>query len=96
MKRLEELGQAEVDDLDMAVLGDDQVCGFDVTVDDAFVVSAGETFGRLAQELERSIDGKGTAREHFAQFLAADELHRHERHPVGFVDLVDDGDVRNG
>src|SRR2546429_4855202 len=37
---------------------------------------------------------KGTAREHAAQRLAAQQLHRNERDAAGFADLVNDGDVR--
>ena len=48
-----QLGQAEVEDLDQAVLGDEQVLGLQVAVDNPLVVSGGEP----VCDLDRMLDG---------------------------------------
>ena len=52
-ERLNELGEAEVDDLDVTVLGDHDVGGFQIPVDDAFSVGLGEPFCDIRNDLER-------------------------------------------
>ena len=47
---LRQLGQAEVEDLDAPVPGDEQVLGLQVAVDDALVVGGGEPAGDLRGE----------------------------------------------
>ena len=49
---LEQFGQAEVDDLRVAVFRNKEVVRLDVAVDDAFLVRLGETVGDLKAELE--------------------------------------------
>ena len=53
-RRLGQLGQAEVEDLDVAVLRDHQVLGLQVAMDDARGVSLGEAFGDLGGEVEEA------------------------------------------
>jgi hypothetical protein len=48
-----ELGQAEVEDLEAPVPGDEEVFGLEVAVDDAFLVGRGQAVGRLDRELQR-------------------------------------------
>ena len=88
-----ELGDAEVEDLDEAVLGQEQVLGLEVPVDDALVVGGGEA----EQDLDAVVDGlphrQGAGGEPIAERLALEQL----RHDVGCTvrlsDVVDDDDV---
>ena len=51
--RLRQLGQAEVEDLHAAVVGDEEVLGLEVAMDDAVVVRGGEAVG----DLDGVVDG---------------------------------------
>ena len=58
LQRVGELRQAEVENLH-AVVGDDQVAGLDVAMDDALRVRFGEPLGDLRGDLDRLGDGSG-------------------------------------
>ena len=86
------LGQAEVGDLDPAVVGDQDVLGLDVAVDQAGPVGVRE--GRE----DRLHEGQGARRrhrallaDHVAQRVPGDVLH-HEEDDVVVGALVEDGD----
>ena len=68
------LGQAEVQDLDVAVVRDEDVVGLQVAVDDALAVRGGEALG----DLQRPVHGlplrDGRAVELAAQRLALEQL----------------------
>ena len=51
-QRLHQLRQSEVDDLGVAVFGHHDVGGFQVPVNDALVMGAGEPFGDLRGDLQ--------------------------------------------
>ena len=53
----EQFGQAEVQNLHAAVVGDEDVLGFQIAMDDALVVRGRETVG----DLERVLDGLARA-----------------------------------
>ena len=91
---LHDLCETEVDDLGVAVVGDHDVGRLQIAVDDALLVCAREPFGDLGRERERARLRQRAAAERLAQLLAANQLHRDERHTVGLADLVDDRDVR--
>ena len=93
VRRLEQLGEAEVEDLRVAVRRDDHVLGLDVAVDDARLV------GLL--EPARHLDGRSRARRAgrarapgsgALTVLPWNELHRDEDASRPFVDVVDLGD----
>ncbi len=62
-------------------------------MNEALVVRPREALADFGGQLERALGREGTATQHIAELLAPDELHRDERHAVGFADFVDDGDV---
>jgi hypothetical protein len=49
----QQLGQTEVENLDAAVAGDEEVLGFEVAVDDALLVGGGQA----RDHLDRQLDG---------------------------------------
>ncbi len=93
-ERIHQLRQTEVDDFRVAVLGEHHVGRLEIAVDDALVVRAREPFGDLGGDFEGAVRRQRAARGQVAQLLAAHQLHRDEVDAVGFVDRVDDRDVR--
>ena len=51
---LDELGEAEIDNLGVTVLGDHDVGRLQIAVDDALLVSAGQALGDLGRQRERA------------------------------------------
>src|SRR6185295_17961431 len=90
-----QLGDAEVEELRLAVGGDDDVGGLDVAVDDPPLVGAGEAGGDLPGDLDGLAEGERTALDAVAQRLALVERHGDEQRAVlGLADLVDGAEVR--
>ena len=90
-----QLGEAEVEDLDAAVRGDEEILGFQVAVDDALVVRRREAVGDLTASTRRALRGEQLAAgERRAQRLALEQLLDDVRRTVVRPDVVDGGDVR--
>ena len=88
-----ELGEPEIDDLDVPLVGDHHVTGLEIAVHDAFVV--GEREGLADLERVRD-DGLGVERafeNDVGELASPDELHRDERHAIFVSDLEDRRDV---
>ena len=90
---LQELREAEVEDLDDAVLRDHDVLGLQVPVDDPGGVRLGEPVGDLAGDVEQAPRRQRPGLQDFPQGLPLDELHRDEDRGVGGSDVVDRDDV---
>ena len=90
---LRQLGQAEVEDLDAAVLRDEEVLGLQVPVDDAFLVRGREAMRDLRRVVDRLALREPAAGEDGAQRLAFEELLDDVRRAVHLPDVVDGGDV---
>ena len=88
------LRQAEVEDLDVAVLRDEEVLGLQVPVNDALLVRGGKTL----RDLERVIDGlllrNRTCVELAPQRLAFPELHHGVRNAFLIPEVEDRENVR--
>ncbi len=93
-ERLDELGEAEVEDLDVPVLRDHDVLGLQVPVDDARAVRLGEALGDLRGEVEELARRNGLRGDELAQRAPLDQLHRDVRRFAGCADVVDRQDVR--
>ena len=91
-----ELGDAEVEELDATVDGDEQVVGLDVAVDDARPVRGGEPARDLGGDGERGAHRQRTAGEPRAQRLALEQLRDQVRHALGPPDVEHDEQVRMG
>ncbi len=89
-----QLCQAEVEDLDAAVPGDEDVLGLQVPVDDALLVGRGEPGGDLRGVFHGSPRREGSARELGAQRLAFEQLLDDVGRAFVLTDVVDRRDVR--
>jgi hypothetical protein len=86
-------GEAEVEDADAAVAGDEDVVGLEVAVDEAGVVGGGQAGAGLAHDRHDLAPRPRLLLEPGAEGLAVDELHG-EEHAVGVgADVVDGDDV---
>ncbi len=91
--RFEDLRQAEVEDLDPAVVRDDDVGGLQVPVDDPALVRGLERLGDLARDRKRFLERDRPARDPRVQALAFDELHDEDVTPVHGLEGVDRRDA---
>jgi hypothetical protein len=67
-------GETEVKDLDATVVGQEQVLGLEVAMDDSFVVRRPEPLGDLDRALHHPADGKRTLSESGTQRVAREQL----------------------
>ena len=92
---IDELGDAEVDQLHPPVRGHDDVGRLDVAMDDPPLVGTGQAGGDLFGDRDRLGDRQRSARDPVAQRLPLAESHDDEQGAVdGLVDLMDRADVR--
>ena len=93
------LGEAEVEDLDLALRGQLDVRGLEVAVHDALLVGLLQRVGDLAGDRDRLVDGNRAALQALREILALDQLHGDEvdRSPTveaRALEAVEVGDVR--
>ena len=94
-RRAGQLGEAEVEDLHLAVLGQHEVRRLDVAMDDAGVMGPRQPARHLQGDVDRLADGQRAAGDARPQRLAGVERHGDEQATVlGAVDVVDGADVR--
>ncbi len=91
-----ELGEAEVGEFESTVLGDEEVSGFDIAVDDAVLVSEVEGVADLGEEFEGEGGGEFAAGDELVDGGTVDEFHDEVAVAGGDVEVVDDGDVGMG
>ena len=91
--RLGELGEAEVEDFDGAVVGDDDVGGLDVAVDDAGGVGLAQAFGDLDGDAERFVEAQALAGDEGVEGFAGDVFHHQTVGAFVLEDVVDGDDV---
>ena len=87
-----ELGDAEVEDLDVPVLRDEDVLGLDVAVDDPLLVRRGKAVSDLDGVVDGLLRRQGSA-ELFAERFALQKLRDDEGASLVRPDVVDDEDV---
>jgi hypothetical protein len=88
-----EPGEAEVEDLELAVAGQEEVPGLEVAVHHAGRVGRGQPLAELHRVLHRPPRGQGLALESLAQRLPLEQLERQEGHAMVGADVVDAEDV---
>ena len=88
-----DLGEAEVEDFGVAALGDENVGGLDVAVNDAFGVGGIESVGNLDTEVEEIFQIDARAGDHVLEGLPVKKFHGDESLAVVFADVVDGADV---
>ena len=89
----DELGQAEVEDLGVAVARDHDVLRLEVAVDDPRGVRLGQAFGHVLQVAQELRQRSPAAMNLLAQRHTVDVLQRDEVEAFGLADLVDVRDV---
>ncbi len=92
-EREAELGDAEIEHLDGAVGGDEQVGRLDVAMHHALAMRGIEGAGEVAAEGEHLVDGHRSARQPRRQRLAVEQLHHHELPALVLADVVERADV---
>ena len=92
-----QLRQAEVEDLDAAVAGDEDVLGLEVAVDDALLVRGRQPLRDLQPPSSIALrGGSGPRARARAQRLALEQLGDDVRRAVVRADVEDRDDVRDG
>ena len=89
-----QLREAEVEDLHAPVVGDEQVLGLQVAMDDALVVRGREAVGDLHGVVDGLAHRQRARAEPIAQRLALEQLRDDVRRAVLLADVVDGEDVR--
>ena len=90
----ERLRQSEIQDLDGAFRCDLDVGGFQIPVDDAFLVRRFERLRDLTADSKGLDHRQATAQQAVAKSITGHELHHEKRRALGFVEFVHSGDVR--
>ena len=85
---------AEIENLDTALVGQHHVLGFQIAVHDPFGMGGGEAFGELPGDRQGLPARHGTVRDSLAERPALDELHGNPRQAVALADVVDGDDGR--
>src|SRR6266404_4333918 len=93
-RRLYELCQPEVEDLQLVSLIEHDVRRLYVAMNNVAAVRFGERVNNLERELERLIERKRAAPHELLERLAIDVLHHEEEHIFDFIDFIDGADVR--
>ncbi len=93
LRRLQQLGQAEVHNFDPAFVVDHDVGRLQVPVEDAGAVGLGQRVGDLDGVLQRLGRAQALGGYHLVERPALDVLHYDEVHAVVAVDVVEGDDV---
>ena len=86
--------QSEVEDLHTAVVSHHHVRGFQIAVDDVFPMRRRKRVGQRNRDVEEARQRESATRNHLVERAPLDELHRHERNSIVFLDGEDGDDVR--
>jgi hypothetical protein len=86
-------GEAEVEDLGVAVFGEEDVLGLEVAMDDPLVVSGGEAVGDLAGDLEGAPERKCALLQWDPERLAFEQLRDGVADAALLADVVESEDV---
>jgi len=77
----------------VAALGDEDVGGFDVAVDNVFGVGGVESFSNLHSDVEQTVEFERLSGDEVLEGGAVEELHGDEGAAVFFADVVDGADI---
>ena len=88
-----DLRQTEVENLGVAAVGDENVRGLDVAMDDSLAVRGIEGVGHFDRQGEQALELHRPALDQVLQGLAAEALHHDEEMAIVLADFVDGADV---
>ncbi len=94
IRKRQHFREAEVEHLGLAAVGDHDVGGLDVAMDDSRGMGDRERVGDLLGELDRALQRQAGFGNDLVERTAAHELHDEEVDPVGVIHFVDRDDVR--
>ena len=86
-------GQAEVEDLGVSALGDENVGGLDVAMDDVLAVRGVERVGDFDGQAEQDVHFERTSGDAVLEGQAVEVLHGDEGLSIFFADVVNGADV---
>src|SRR5262249_41316107 len=78
-------GQTEIENFGVTTLGDKDVGGLDVAVNDALRVSGVESVGHFDADIEQDFDVERAAHDEVFERLAVEKFHSDKGHTVLFV-----------
>ena len=87
-------GQSKIEQLSLAALGDENIRGLDVAMNDALGMRCFERIGDLNAEIEKLLGLECPALDAMLESLALEQLHGDEWLAVVLADLVNRADVR--
>jgi hypothetical protein len=90
---MDQLGQAEVENLDAFVLRDENILRLQITMDDPFLVRCAQPARDLQRVVQRPARREGRVIEEFAERLPLQQLRHHVRRAVVGADVVDGQNV---
>jgi hypothetical protein len=92
--RRRQLGDAEVEDLEPALVRDEQILGLEIAVDDAFVVGGAQPLGKLQCPIDRLGGRQLLSAQPLAERCPLEQLRNDIRFAFEHADVVDDEHVR--
>src|SRR5882762_4463399 len=89
-----DLGQTEIENLSVPALGDENVCGFDVTMDDPFAVGRVQSIGNFNRQTEQNVGLEGLSGDPMLERQPVQKLHHDEWLTILLPDFIDGADIR--
>src|SRR5579864_8343502 len=90
---MNELGNAEIENLDQVLFRDEKILRLQVTMDNVLFVRRNQAFGDLQTEIGSVADRKWPSSQALAEGLPFQKFRDNERHPVVHADVVNGDDV---
>ncbi len=87
------LGQAEVEDFNLAAFGDENVGGLHIAMDYALGMGCFERLGDLDCQRQKAASGERAGFDEMFQSLAVEILHRDEGSASLFADVIDRANI---
>src|SRR5580704_3958822 len=77
----------------MSPLGQKEICGLDVAMNDSFVVGCVQGVGNLDADIEQRLQLESPAKDHFPQSLAFPVFHHQEKATLVLANFVNGADI---
>ena len=94
VRRYGDPGQTEVENLRLPSIGDEDVRGLDIPVDDVFRMCRVESVGDLDAQIEHRPDLQRLASDQVPKGLSLEELHSNQSSAIDLIDFVNGADIR--